>query len=53
MKNSLLDGVPVKMRSPVARFPAGFCFSSTSLLVTEGKAFYNPSNTALDAVVSF
>jgi len=30
-----------------------FLFSFATLLVTEGTAFYNPSNTALGAVVSF
>jgi len=30
-----------------------FLFSFTTSLVTEGTAFYNPSNTALGAVVWF
>jgi hypothetical protein len=38
------------------RFPAiiqGWNFSRTTSLVMEGGAFYNPSNTALEAKVSF
>ena len=30
----------------------GFCFFRTTLLVTEGRASYNPSSTAMEAVVS-
>jgi len=35
-----------------AALPQEIFYSSTTLLVTRGKAFYNPSNTALEAVVS-
>ena len=39
--------------APLRTFLHGFRFSRATSLVTEGRAFYNPSNTALETAVSF
>jgi len=36
-----------------AQFDPPFCPACASMLVMEGRAFYNPPNTALETVVSF
>ena len=52
-QNAPQDGVPGHGAAQPRAFPPVFRFSRATPLVRESRAFYNPSNTALESVAAF